>query len=68
MSLYHEAAALIQDIDGHGGSLKSRIYNNKKLSSPPKQLYALVTEVSKWSNVLKEVVEKSGLLKAERKV
>ena len=68
MSLYHEAAALIQETAGQGGSLKSRIYTNKTLSSSPKQLFALVTEVSKWSNVLKEVVENSGLLKAERKV
>ena len=51
-----------------GGSLKSRIYDKKDLKSNPAQLFALVTEASKWSGVLKEVVERSGVLKDERKV
>lgn len=51
-----------------GGSLKSRIYDKKDLKSNPVQLFALVTEASKWSGVLKEVVERSGVLKDERKV
>ena len=50
------------------GSLKSRIYDKKDLKSNPAQLFALVTEASKWSGVLKEVVERSGVLKDERKV
>ncbi|KAK4039684.1 hypothetical protein C8A01DRAFT_46869 [Parachaetomium inaequale] len=52
----------------HGGSLKSRIYGSKDLKSPPAQVYALAFESSKWSAVLKEVVENSQLLQKERKL
>ncbi|OCK85050.1 S-adenosyl-L-methionine-dependent methyltransferase [Lepidopterella palustris CBS 459.81] len=68
MSLYYEAASILTNADKAGGSLKSRIFNKKDLKSTPAQLFALVTEVSKWSAVLKEVVERSGVLKEERKL
>ena len=68
MSLYHEAAGIVTGPSTHGGSLKSRIFGNKDLKSPPAQVYALALESSKWSGVLKEVVEKSELLQKERKV
>ena len=68
MSLYHEAAGLLSAPTTHGGSLKSRIFGNKELKSPPAQVYALVLETRKWSGVLKEVVENAQLLRAERKV
>ena len=68
MSLYHEAASVLTNAEKVGGSLKSRIYDKKNLKSNPAQLFALVTEASKWSRVLKEVVERSGILKDERKV
>ena len=68
MSLYHEAAAILQDTAGQGGSLKSRIYTNPKLQSPSKQLFALVSETLRWSGVLKDIIEASALLTAERKV
>jgi putative methyltransferase len=68
MSLYYEAASLLSNPDKTGGSLKSRIFNKKDLKNKPAQVFALVTEASKWSSVLKDVVEKSGLLKEERKV
>ncbi|EAQ91050.1 hypothetical protein CHGG_02985 [Chaetomium globosum CBS 148.51] len=67
MSLYHETAAIVTGPSTHGGSLKSRIYGNKDLKSPPAQVYALAFESSKWSAVLKEVVENSQLLQKERK-
>jgi putative methyltransferase len=67
MSLYHEAASVLTEPDG-GGSLKSRIYNNKTLKSSPAHLYALVSETIKWSDVLREVVERSQLLSVEKKV
>ncbi|KAL2201205.1 S-adenosyl-L-methionine-dependent methyltransferase [Corynascus similis CBS 632.67] len=68
MSLYHETAAIVTSPSSHGGSLKSRIYGNKDLKSPPAQVYALAFESSKWSAVLKEVVENAQLLQHERKL
>ncbi|KAH8909966.1 S-adenosyl-L-methionine-dependent methyltransferase [Coniochaeta sp. PMI_546] len=68
MSLYHEAAAILSSSGSEGGSLKSRIYGNKDLKSPPAQLYALVFETCKWSHVLKEVIDASEILKHERKL
>ena len=68
MSLYYEAASLLANPEKAGGSLKSRIYKQKGLKSSPAQLYALITEASKWSKVLKDVIEKCGLLAEEKKV
>ena len=68
MSLYYEAAALLANPSKTGGSLKSRIYKQNDLKSSPPQIFALVTETSKWSPVLKTVIERSGLLREERKV
>lgn len=63
MSLYYESVPFL----GHT-SLKSQVFSSKSLKSTPKQIFALVSEASKWSFILKEVIEKSQLLAAERKV
>lgn len=68
MSLYYEAAAILANSDNVGGSLKSRIYGKKDLKSTPGQLFALIAETSKWSLVLKDVIEKCKLLTEEKKV
>ncbi|KAF9639143.1 hypothetical protein BFW01_g10040 [Lasiodiplodia theobromae] len=68
MSLYYEAATILENADNVGGSLTSRIYGKKGLKSKPTAIYALVTEATKWSAVLKDVVEKSGILKLEKKL
>ncbi|KAM5351484.1 hypothetical protein ACJ41O_004207 [Fusarium nematophilum] len=68
MSLYHEAAEVLSGSSNEGGSLKSRVFKKKNLKSAPNQVYALVLESCKWSPVLKEVIEKSELLKHERKL
>ncbi|KAF2010889.1 S-adenosyl-L-methionine-dependent methyltransferase [Aaosphaeria arxii CBS 175.79] len=68
MSLYYEAAALLANPEKTGGSLKSRLFKKKDLKSSPGQLYALITEASKWSPVLKNVIEKSGVLAEEKKL
>ncbi|KAF1998418.1 S-adenosyl-L-methionine-dependent methyltransferase [Amniculicola lignicola CBS 123094] len=68
MSLYYEAAAVLANADKVGGSLKSRLYKQKDLKSSPAQIFALVAESSKWSIVLRDVVEKSGLLTEEKKL
>lgn len=62
MSLYYESTAFL-----HQDSLKSRVFSGQ-LKSKPKQVYALVSEASKWSHILKEVIEKSQILTLERKV
>ena len=68
MSLYYEAATVLANADNIGGSLKARLYRQKDLKSSPAQLFALISEASKWSLVLKDAIEKCGLLAAEKKV
>lgn len=66
MSLYYEGASLLSTKD-QTGDLKARVFSAKGQRSSPKQLFALLSEAIKWSGVLKEVIERSGLLKLERK-
>ena len=67
MSLYYEGSALVSTGNQQTGSLKSRVFNSKATwKSPTAQLYALVSEASKWSPVLSEVIERSSLLAHER--
>ena len=68
MSLYYDAAPLLLPDSNQAGSLKSRIFNSKGHKSSPKQIFALVSEASKWSPVLSEVIDRSQLLQLERKV
>lgn len=68
MSLYYETATLLTNPAGTGGSFKARIFKAKELKSKPGQIYALVAEASKWSVVLKGVIERCGVLSAEKKV
>ena len=67
MSLYYEAATFVSESSGLSDSLRSRVYNAKGLKSQPAQLFALLSETSKWSLILKEVVEASKLLEHEIK-
>lgn len=66
MSLYYDAASLLGS--GQSGSLKSRVFGARNLKSPPTQVFALLTEASKWSEILAEIIEKSLLLQQEKKV
>ena len=68
MSLYYDAAPLLLPSSDQAGSLKSRIFNLKGHKSSPKQIFAVVSEASKWSTVLSDVIDKSQLLQLERKV
>lgn len=68
MSLYYEAAAILANTEKTGGSFTSRVFGKKDLKCKPGQIFALIAEASKWSVVLKDIVEKCGLLDAERKV
>jgi putative methyltransferase len=68
MSLYYEAAAILANAENTGGSLKSRLFTKKDLKSSPGHIFALIAEASKWSVVLKDVIEKTGVLAGEKKV
>lgn len=68
MSLYYDAAPFLVSIQDQSGSLKTRVFGSTSLKSPPKQIYALLAETSKWSSILSEVVDNSRLLQYERKV
>ncbi|KAL8931321.1 MAG: hypothetical protein Q9211_007053 [Gyalolechia sp. 1 TL-2023] len=68
MSLYYDAAPLLLSSQSQSGSLKSIVFGSTNLKSPPKQVYALLTEASKWSTVLSEVIDNSQLLQHERKL
>lgn len=69
MSLYHEAAKIIEDFStGKAGSLKALVYQNPSLKSTPARLYALISETLKFQDVIGEVIINSGILKTERKV
>ncbi|MCJ1429369.1 hypothetical protein MMC29_007283 [Sticta canariensis] len=63
MSVYYESTPFL----GHA-FLTSHVFSSKSLKSAPKQVLALVTEASKWSLILKEVIENSQLLAFERKL
>ncbi|KAF2767362.1 S-adenosyl-L-methionine-dependent methyltransferase [Teratosphaeria nubilosa] len=66
MSLYHEAAGVLESARTSGSSIKTLVYGKKTWKSNPKTLFALSTEAAKWSEVLSEVVEKSGVLTVEK--
>lgn len=68
MSLYFEASSILSNEDKQSGSLKSRVFGRKDLKSPPTKIYALLAESLKWSPFLKEVIEKSDVLRLEKKV
>jgi 25S rRNA (cytosine2278-C5)-methyltransferase len=70
MSLYHEAAQILGTVSQNGESIKSLVFGagKKKGKSDPKTLYALSIEAAKWSPVLKEVLEGSGVLGVEKGV
>ncbi|KAF2461752.1 S-adenosyl-L-methionine-dependent methyltransferase [Lineolata rhizophorae] len=67
MSLYQEAAVLLANDEKLGGSLKARIYAKAGLKHGAPQLFALISEATKWSAVLKEVIERCGILDEEKK-
>ncbi|KAF3893056.1 putative NOL1/NOP2/sun domain-containing protein [Trichophyton interdigitale] len=66
MSLYFEAAAVLSG-PSHAGSLKSRVYTGK-WKSPPAQIYALIVEVAKYNECIKEVIDNAGILAHESKL
>ena len=68
MSLYHEAAQILDTARKGGGSFKTIVFSKKGWKSDGKTLFALTTETAKWSEILSEVIEKSELLNIEKQV
>jgi 25S rRNA (cytosine2278-C5)-methyltransferase len=68
MSLYFEGADVLQSVQESGGSIKSAVFSKKERKCDSKALFALTTEAVKWSQVLSQVIDNSGLLKVERQV
>ncbi|KAI9797348.1 MAG: hypothetical protein M1833_005528 [Piccolia ochrophora] len=68
MSLYWEAASLLESLSQNHGSLKSQIFKDPNLKSSPKQVFALISEATRWSEVLSEIIERSTLLDDEKKL
>lgn len=68
MSLYHEAASVLDADLSTGGNLRSRVFGRKDLKSSPNQVYALALETCKWSSILSEIIDQSQLLHVEKKV
>ncbi|KAI7564583.1 hypothetical protein KC317_g6961, partial [Hortaea werneckii] len=68
MSLYHEAAGILQSVRKEQASVKSLVFSKKGWKSDPKTLFALGTEAAKWSEVLSETLEKSGILSIEKQL
>lgn len=68
MALYHEAASILETVNNGKTSLKAEVFGKKGWKSDGKTLFALTSEAAKWSSILAEVVEKSGILKLEKQV
>ena len=68
MSLYYESARFLDSKSSQSGSLQSRVFGSTDLKSKPSQVYALLAEATKWSEILSEVIQASELLRHERKV
>ena len=68
MSLYHEAAEILIAAKENGGDLKSLAFSTKTWKNDPKTLFAVTIEAAKWSGVISEAVEKSGVLQIEKTV
>lgn len=68
MALYHEAASILETVNNGKTSLKAEVFGKKGWKSDGKTLFALTSEAAKWSSILAEVVEKSGILNLEKQV
>ena len=56
MSLYYDASTVLA-AGNSGGSLKARIYRDKgKLRSDPATVFALISEATKWADVLLSLI------------
>ncbi|CAZ85452.1 unnamed protein product [Tuber melanosporum] len=66
MSLYLESSRIIAR--ANFGGLRAAVYSDRSIKSKPEQLYALCVETLKHQEILNEVIEKSQILKVEKKL
>ncbi|XP_055964233.1 28S rRNA (cytosine-C(5))-methyltransferase [Sorex fumeus] len=66
MALYAAAAAVLAGVESRQGSIKGLVYASRFQNV--KQLYALVCEAQRYASVLDAVIERAGLLRAEKKL
>ncbi|XP_048413242.1 probable 28S rRNA (cytosine-C(5))-methyltransferase [Stegostoma tigrinum] len=66
MALYVKAAAVLGQLEGKRGSVKTLVYNSGHKNI--KQLFALVCETLKYTSVLNEIIGTTDLLKKEKKL
>ncbi|KAJ3260632.1 putative 28S rRNA (cytosine-C(5))-methyltransferase [Boothiomyces macroporosus] len=65
-SFYDVAAKIIQKLSGQKGTIKSLVMAEK--TTDKKLLYAIICETLKYRQVIEEIMEKSGILKQEKKM
>ncbi|XP_013409950.1 probable 28S rRNA (cytosine-C(5))-methyltransferase [Lingula anatina] len=65
MGLYQEAAGIIQQVRDKRGTVKSLVLSHRRVKNT-KQLYALVCETLKYSDVLDQVIDAVQICKLEK--
>lgn len=65
-SFYDVAAKIIQKLSDQRGTIKSLVMAEK--TTDKKLLYAIICETLKYRQVIEEIMEKSGILKQEKKM
>eukprot|EP00061_Rhincodon_typus_P018556 g47770.t1 len=66
MALYVKAAAVLGQLEGKRGSVKTLVYNSGHKVRNIKQLFALVCETLKYTSVLNEIIGTTDLLKEKK--
>ena len=59
MKLYFEAERFLKQNDKASGSLQSRVFNDKRLTSSPKHVFALVYSTIKFKDYIDQIIKKS---------
>lgn len=65
MNIYVIAARILDKVDKQQGTIKSLVLSEKN-ADIRKRLYALICESLKYRKVIEEVMDKTGILKAEK--
>ena len=68
MSLYYDAVNILVRPAGSDESLATTVHRAPNLKTKAGQVYALVSEATKWSSVLSGIIERTEILKHEKKV
>lgn len=68
MSLYYDAVNFLVRPAGSDESLATILHRASSAKTKASQVYALVSEATKWSSVLSGIIEQTEILKHEKKV